>query len=383
VAEGTAIRPVAAGAAPRTRGTRGRLVRGACAAWDRFWFGEAALVRLALFRIVMICAAFDGVWKVRPAVMQHAADVRTSYLARGWDPIYAFELLGLGPPGASSGALWIALVVAIALGIVGLFTRLACAVVALLTFYWIGSEYSFGKPHHDAIALMFGLLALPLAPVGSRLSLDSLLRRRQGVCPERAPWAALPLRVTQLTIAIGYFFSGATKLAVSGLAWANGYTLMAIMAENRSPWSEYFLEHRGLLVLMSLVLLLGQTGFPLVLVSTGLRWLFVPLLVLFHFMAMKTMATGTFLTLTLTLSAFVALERVPEVVARSTRTGPWWRRLLAMGAFAAFSWWLAALYCANKPEWFPWLLAPAAAALVASVARFDLRSVSRRAAAAA
>jgi hypothetical protein len=271
------------------------------------------------------------------------------------------------------------------MGVVGLFTRVACAVVAVLTFYWIGSEYSLGKPHHTCIALMFGLFALPLAPVGARLSLDSLLSRRRAArrgaahfaVPERAPWAALPLRMTQLTIAIGYFFSGATKLAVSGLEWANGYTLMGIMVENRSPWTDHLSGHHALLVLMSATLLLAQSGFPLVLAWSPLRWLFVPLAVLFHFMAMKTMATGPFLTLVLTLSAFVALERVPAVLACSARTGPWWRRSLAIGAFAAFAWWIAALYCANKPEWFPWLLAPAGVALVLSAARFDLRAVQR------
>jgi hypothetical protein len=249
--------------------------------------------------------------------------------------------------------------------------------VAVLSFYWIGSEYSFGKPHHTCIALMFGLFALPLAPVGSRLALDAVLRRwraaRRGTgaveLPERAPWAALPLHMTQVTIAIGYFFAGATKLAVSGLAWANGYTLMAVMVENRSPWSEFLSGHRGLLVLMSVGLLFGQLGFPLVFVWPPLRWLFVPLALLFHYMAMKTMGTGPFLTLVLALSAFVALERVPHAFAWSACSGPWWRRILVTGALVTLAWGGVALYCGNKPAWFPWLFAPAVAALALAAYR--------------
>jgi hypothetical protein len=343
------------------------------ARWERFWFGEASLVRLALFRIVLLAAAFDGVWVVRKAIFQHAQGVDAAFARIGWRPIYAFELLGLGPAGpAAARWIWGVLLVAITLGILGLCTRLACAVVALFSFYWIGSEYSFGKPHHTCVALMFGLFALPLAPVGARLSLDSLLRRlraaRRGgdplAVPERAPWAALPIRLTQITVALGYFFSGASKLAISGPTWANGYTLMGIMVEYRSPWSEHFYESQPLLVLLSLGLLAGQVGFPLVFLGTPWRWVFVPIAVLFHVMAMQTMGTGTFLTLWLALSCFVALERVPEFLARTVGSGPWWRRAAVALAFGAVAWGTVLVYASRKPLWLPWLLLPVAFTLL-------------------
>lgn len=348
-------------------GTTESGARGWLARWERFWFGEASLVRLAVFRIVLLGAAFDGAWLVRRAVFQRADRLDPVFLERSFDPIHAFQLLGLGPPGPIAARLvWVALLASIALGILGLCTRLSCALAALLTFYWIGIEYSFGKPHHTCVALVFGLCALPLAPVGARLSLDSLLRRlraaRRGgdplAVPARAAWAALPLRLTQLTIAIGYFFAGASKLARSGPDWANGYTLQGIMVEYDSAWSSALVGHHALLVVMSFGLLFGQLGFPLVFAWSPARWVFLPLVILFHVMAMQTMATGTFLTLWFALAAFVALERVPDWLARVVGAGPVWRRALSALVLAGLTWATLAIYLAKKPEWLPWLLVP-------------------------
>lgn len=342
------------------------------ARWERYWFGEASLVRLAVFRIVLMCAAFDGVWLVRQAVFERATQKDALFLNRAWDPIYAFELLDLGPPGpVATQALWIALLVAIGLGLIGLFTRVACAAVAVLFFYWIGSEYGFGKPHHTCIVLMFALAALPFGPVGARVSVDSLLRRLRAAkrgedplaVPERAAWAALPLRFAQITLALGYFFAGATKLAKSGLEWINGYTLQGIMVEYHSAWSGYLIEHNGLLVLMSIGLLFGQVGFPLVFLGTWARWLFVPLMILFHLMAMQTMATGTFLTLWLALSAFLALERIPAFLERWVGSGPGPRRIVLGALLAVLAYGLVAIYAGDKPVLLPLLFLPVAALL--------------------
>jgi len=353
--------------------------RGWLARWERLWFGEASLVRLAVFRIVILVAAFDGVWVVRKAVFQRVAALDPVFLRRTFHPIYAFELLGLGPPGpVAATVVWSALLAALALGILGLFTRVACGVAALLTCYWIGSEYSFGKPHHTCVALAFALLALPFAPVGARLSLDSLGRRWRAAragdawsAPERAEWAAFPLVLTQLTIALGYFFAAATKLGKSGAGWANGYTLMGILVEYESAWSPFLMRHREWLALMSVGLLLVQLGFPLIFLGAWARWVFVPLAILFHLLAMQTMSTGPFLTLWLALAAFVALERVPAFLRSTVGAGPAWRRLALALVLAALAYETAALYLEKKPAWFVWALVPLAyAALLWSLPRF-------------
>ena len=54
-------------------------------------------------------------------------------------------------------------VVSLLLGALGVCSRWSCAVGAIAFYYWTGLAYSFGKPHHDKVALAFSLAALPFA----------------------------------------------------------------------------------------------------------------------------------------------------------------------------------------------------------------------------
>ncbi|MCI0585531.1 MAG: HTTM domain-containing protein [Planctomycetes bacterium] len=357
---------------------RGRTppIRGSLAAWDRFWFGEAPLLRLALFRIVVLATALWGLRYYGAAVEQHARGEAAAFLHRPWRPIYLFEALGIGPIGPDAfGIVSTILFVALGLGILGLFTRLSCLAAALLTFYWVGTFYSYGKPHHDFVALAFALFALPFAPVGARLSLGSALARwrragRGGVPegkPEVGPWAGLPLRVTQVTLAVGYFFSGATKLVQAGGEWINGYTLQGMMLEFDAPWTPFFAQHRVPLVLISAGILLLQTTFPLVLAFPRLRWVYLPSAALFHVVAWKTMSTGPFVTLWFTFACFLELERVPGFLGRLLRTGPWALRLLRAVPIAAAGLGILSLYFLQVPEWLGLGLIPVAIAGIFSV----------------
>ncbi|MEM7311180.1 MAG: hypothetical protein AAF682_31220 [Planctomycetota bacterium] len=341
--------------------------------WDRYWFGEVSLVRLAVFRIVMLAAALYAVWVFRTGVFQHADGLETSFLARSWNPIYVLEALGVPPPGPTAARVVFAVLLgSIALGIVGLFARTACAVAAVLTFYWIGVHYSFGKPHHDCVALMFGLLALPFGPVGGRLSVDSMLRRMRAARssgagylapPDAGAWAGLPLRLTQISAALGYFFAGATKLVLAGPGWADGYTLQAIMLEYKSAWSGVLADQVALCALMSVGLLFVQVSFPLVFLTPLLRWFYVPMAVVFHLVAMQTMATGPFLTLWFTLVCFIPAERVPAWFDRTLAGGPAWRRIAVGAMLVAFAALTFDLYFAQVPVWLAATLVPAALAV--------------------
>ncbi len=325
-------------------------------AWNRYWFGEASLVRLAAFRIVMMAAAFYALYQFRVGVLQHADGLDASWVRRDWNPIFLLDLLHVGPPGAllARTVFW-TLLVAILAAAAGIWTRTVCTLVAVLLTYWISVAYSFGKPHHDCVALVLGLWSLPLAPVGARLSIDAWLdrRRRESIdralgrgapdpLPERAPWAALPLRFTAITIAIGYFFSGATKLAASGLEWMNGYTLQAHMLGWDAPWSLFFSRHVELVRLMSIGLIAVQVLFPLVLFVPLTRWFFLPMAVVFHLLSWATMDTGPFLTLWFPIAAFLPLEQIPARIQRLVLEGPLARRILValvlLAAAAGTAW---------------------------------------------
>ncbi len=334
--------------------------------WEAYWFGESSLCRLGAFRMILMAAAYYAAWHFSFGVFQHADGVAPRFLNRVWNPIYAFDVLGLQPPGpATARTVYTVLVTSIALGFCGLFTRLSTAVVALLSFYWIGTAYSFGKPHHDCISLMFGLAVLPFAPVGGRLSLDSLIARiraaRRGGSIERpsvAAYAALPLRLTMVTGALSYFFAGASKLVIAGFGWMNGYTLQGIMLEYRSDWSGPLSGNILLLQLMSVGLIIVQTTFPIALFSTWSRWFYVPMGVTFHLIAMKTMATGPFLTLWFTLAAFIPLERIPGILRAGLGSGTWIRRLVLALLFCGVTYGILLMYMPHKSPWLLLIVLP-------------------------
>ena len=103
--------------------------------WERYWFGEASLVRLAALRIILLAATLFGVLRFTTGVLQGADGADFAFLSNPWRPIYAFEMLHIGPMGPElARVVLVVLLVGLAFGILGLFTRTACALVAVLTF---------------------------------------------------------------------------------------------------------------------------------------------------------------------------------------------------------------------------------------------------------
>lgn len=329
--------------------------------WNRFWFAATPLTRLAAFRIVIATLALYDVVGYARIVLGDAAAVSSGGPMRTFHAIYSFEVLGLGPIGEGPAtAVFLLLVAALALTIVGLATRPAALVAAILFVYWSGLAYSFGKPHHEKVALAFAVLALPFAPVGARLSADSLWARyrraRRGgdpaVVPRTSEFAGWPLRLTQVTVAVGYFFAGASKLYKGGLERLNGYTLQGIMMGHDNDWSGFFSASVDACRIMSVGLVAVQVTFPLVLVWPAAAWVYVPLATSFHLLTWKTMDTGPYMTLWLTMAAaFVPLERVPGRLRAWLTTGPPGRRILVGLGAAALAVLVVGVLAMNLPGW--------------------------------
>ncbi len=305
--------------------------------FDHLFFGEGSLVRLAVFRIVVLLAALYAVWVFRIGVFQHAtAGEAAALVDRHWSPIFVFDVARIGPPSLTTvRVVFGVLLGAIAAGLLGLFTRVACATTAVLATWWIAVHYSFGKPHHDCIALTFALWALPFGPIGARLSLENLVRR--GGRPTAAPFAKFPIRIAQLSAVLGYFFAGASKLAIGGIEWLNGYSLQAAMLHFHAPWTAFFTSDPRLCQLMSIQIVFVQATFLLAFVPR-LRWFYVPMAVFFHLMSWMTMDTGPYLTLWfVVLAAFVPWDRVPGFLGAG---GAAWSTFKRVAALALASWFL-------------------------------------------
>lgn len=337
-------------------------------AWTRFWFGPASLQRLALFRILILLLAVWDFAGYSNLVLPDAAAISDGRMPRPWNPILMFELLGLEPIGAQlAGAIHLGMWAALLAGIFGLFTRTACAVVALGMIYWTGLAYSFGKPHHDKIALVFALLALPFGPVGARLSIDRLLVLRRRAArggsayddpAEQQTWAGLPLRITQVTVAIGYCFAGLSKLILGGAEWMNGYTLQGIMLGHDHEWSWFFAQSRSFCQITSVVTVTAQATFPLVFLFPRLLWLYVPALTGFHLTTWMTMNTGPYMGAWFCMVAFLPLEQVPGWWRQRVRSLPSLGRWLFVAVSAAVAVGLLLLFVRRLGPWVAVALFP-------------------------
>ena len=258
---------------------------------------------------------------------------------------------------------------ALVLGILGVLTRTSCALAAGISILITGLVYSCGKVHHDKVALAFALAALPLAPVGARLSVDALARRwraaRAGtaalVGAEASPWARPPVRLTQVTIALGYTFAAVSKLRESGLEWCNGYTLMGHLARHDTSLARLITGDVLVAQVVSIATLLVQGTFALVFVFPRARWIYLPAAVGFHLGTWATMDTGPYVTLWFLLIAFVPLERIPAWLAAGRehgRTRAAWRTAVVAVPAALVLW----VFSRYLPGWLILLLALVAAA---------------------
>jgi len=127
-------------------------------------------------------------------------------------------------------AAWTGLRAAAWLAMIGLWTRPAAAVAALLAVYVLGIPQLFGKVHHYHHLVWFAAL-LAASRCGDALSCDALIAawRRAGrgaIEPPRPSRAyALPIRFVWLLIGVAYFFPGFWKWWAGGVDWIVGDNL--------------------------------------------------------------------------------------------------------------------------------------------------------------
>jgi hypothetical protein len=308
------------------------VTQAAAAAWpwlERGFFAPVPAARLAAVRALVCFTALYELWLHAPAVREDALQVGAGGAARPWSPLYYVQVLGLHPLGidAANGLLAVGTAALVA-GMLGIGARVACAIGAAVFFWWTGLVYSFGKAHHDKVALAFALAALPWAPVGAAGSVDAWWRRRRrrarGLAEEIAgPVQGMPVWVAQFSIAVGYAGAGLWKAVGGGPQWFNGYTLQGHLLTHAGPWSDAFAASVLLCRMLSVGCVLVQALFPLVFVWPRACWFFLPAATSFHLLTWQTMDTGPFMTVWLLLWVFVPLERVPAVLARWWRVRPW------------------------------------------------------------
>jgi len=201
-----------------------------------FWWGQADVAPVALFRIVYGILAVNWFWQLLPNLTAFFTD-------EGMFPRLSqvtffglqFTLLNSAGETWEVAVFWLAsLVVAIALA-VGFHTRTA----AFVTFITLAS-FSLRNPMiGDASDQVFRASAfwLGFTASGDRYSVDAWLRARRGDAPSGLGWA-LPIRLLELQFAWIYLATGLEKMG--GGLWRDGLAVFYSLQLEHTfarPWA--------------------------------------------------------------------------------------------------------------------------------------------------
>jgi hypothetical protein len=204
--------------------------------------------------------------------------------------------------------------------VLGIRPRLCCALSGLLLYHLAPLETLFftASPWSKGLTIPVpALLLLSLSPCGDALA--------PGRARPAAPSAdhAWPLRVAQVLVCQSYFFSGWAKLQAAGFAWASSANMRAwLLLSNQDDQLAVFTapglwiaDRPALCLLMGILALLFDLGFPLALFWRRARPLLVAAAALFH-LAILFALNYAFLSAPLLL-LFVEWETVAAWIRRS------------------------------------------------------------------
>lgn len=266
--------------------------------WRKFWFSDGSYFDLAIVRIMAVGLQCYVLLLAGPGAYDSLASLPSSL----YHPIPILRVLMFPFVGADivrpDTALlvqcyWITLLAGFA-GLAGFATNLSLLVFAVGNIFLQSYSYSFQDYHHPDAIMMVALCALALAPCGRVLSMDSILNaqrhRANGVTVSLldykgsdATWA---IKFIQCFFSLMYLSAVASKFIVSGLDWANGYTLQYYYVQDGTRWESslglWASQHHFLVFLSQWVVLLFQATYFLIIFFPKLRWFYLPVGLCFH-----------------------------------------------------------------------------------------------------
>ena len=273
-----------------------------------YWFKPAPLLDLAVIRIIAVALQF---YLVLNAPME-GFRAFTEFPDVQFLPLPAMQVLlwVLGIEGNPHYEVievvrYIA-VISGGLALIGLATNLSLGVLAatsvFLNAYWASFDL-----HHAEALMMFALVALALSPSGRALSVDSWLRRRLWPAKngatgqlrrQESEFARWPILLLQWFFVLMYLSASYSKMTNGGWEWMNGYTLQGILIRDGlrwdSPLAVWFAQFHILIFALSHIVVLFQATFVLPVVFPILRWIYVPMGVVFHTMIYLTLKAPFF-----------------------------------------------------------------------------------------
>lgn len=291
--------------------------------WQRFWFRAVPVRRLAVFRLLVTAFAIVDIGIVSGYISSYSRVNEEFY-----QPIVWFRWFGLDFGPSVTTAIHAVLLVALVLAFVGLATRAALAVAAVLYFWWFGLYYSFGAIHHGRLPIIIALAVMAIAPAGRAYSLDSLMARSRRAVPgrplpervdERDVLAGWALRVVMVIVVASYVLAAYSKLRASGLAWARGAALEVALISKHTALGLWVGEHMWLVAALATLSLVMESTAWLLFFRGRIRDVYYLALIAFH-EGTAVILDISFNGLLLAVLAFYDLEVAAD------RIGAWVRR---------------------------------------------------------
>jgi hypothetical protein len=267
-------------------------------AWMRYWFRPTPTIYLGLARVICVGSALALMLPTAYGHFNHIANL-SQLPSTMYHPllINRIALSPLGPAfhlsaTATLSIFWLTFGIGV-LAFVGFRTNAALLLFTFGYAFLTAYKNSFGDFHQTEPVLLVAVGAMAFGPSGRSLSLDAWIEsRRHGSrnwvgAGARSVYGAWPLLLSQAFLALVYFDSGLQKLYFSGLDWMNastlGYYLVSAGVNRGSQLAGFLLEHPGLVQCLSVVSLVFETTFWLVLLKPRLAWVYVPVGLGFHY----------------------------------------------------------------------------------------------------
>jgi predicted DCC family thiol-disulfide oxidoreductase YuxK len=300
-------------------------------ALTRFLNEKSTALNLAVARVAV---AATLLWQIRlQEILLHASlDPALRVPFRIWGGLAS----RLTAPPAWITVIYAVFVVSAILMLIGLFGRVASAIVAICAVYLISTLFLYGKVDHIYHHLIFFSLICALFPSTDTLSLDAVLaawRDADAGCLRRSPPSlayGYAMRSMWIFVGLAYYFPGVWKFSRAWMDWLSGKVLHDFIARAGElvPWTPLQLSlfrHPLLMSFASVMVIVFEIGFIFVILFRHLRPFAGFLGLVFH--------NATYLILRI---QFTALQSCYVIFFDWTAICSWIGRKLSLGGATVF-----------------------------------------------
>lgn len=262
--------------------------------WNKFWFTSAPYFDLAFIRLLIVglqlfllLSGFDFIMKA----VGFSADI--------YNPLPVLKMLmvpwgwGARPDHLMVVTVFWVTVVAGVMAFIGLLTNFSLFIFAVGNIFLEAFVYSFGEQHHPSALMMITLLVFSFGPCGKVLSVDSLIKGLKqkfnyhvNLIKYGSQYAGWPIKLMQITFSLIYLSACLSKLTTGGIDWANGFTLQFFLVQDGLRWDSglalWLAQFHYFIFFAQIVVYVFQSTFFLIIFFPKLKWIYLPLGLLFH-----------------------------------------------------------------------------------------------------